>query len=50
MAEVLFELDREDEARAQFDALRRDRPSSPMPYHMAAELLEERAEYQEALT
>jgi tetratricopeptide (TPR) repeat protein len=50
MAEVLFELDREDEARAQFDVLRRDRPSSPMPYHMAAELLEERTEYQEALT
>ncbi|HWE91292.1 MAG TPA: SEC-C metal-binding domain-containing protein [Pseudonocardiaceae bacterium] len=50
MAESLFDLDRDDDARAQFDALRRDRPPSPMPYHLAAELLEERGDYQDSLT
>lgn len=50
LADVLFDLGRADGARDQLDALQRDRPPSPAPYHLAAELLEERAEYQEALT
>ncbi|QUH05569.1 tetratricopeptide repeat protein [Saccharopolyspora erythraea] len=50
MAEVLFDLGRDDEARAQLDALRHQRPPSPVPYHLAAELLEERADHQNSLT
>jgi tetratricopeptide (TPR) repeat protein len=49
-ADVLFDLGRVDEARAQLAALRQCRPPTPTPYLLAAELLEERAEYQEALT
>jgi tetratricopeptide (TPR) repeat protein len=50
LAGVLFDLDRVEEAQVQLDALRRERPSSPSPYHLAAELLEERGAHQEALT
>ncbi|GLY70904.1 tetratricopeptide repeat protein [Amycolatopsis taiwanensis] len=50
LADVLFDLDRVDEARAQLDALRRERPSSPAPYHLAAELVESRDDLDEALT
>lgn len=39
LADVLFELDRAGEAEEQLDALWQDRPSSPAPYHVAAELL-----------
>jgi tetratricopeptide (TPR) repeat protein len=49
LAEILFELDRSDEARVHIDALRRDRPSSPSPFFLLAELFEERQEYDEAL-
>jgi hypothetical protein len=38
LADVLFDLDQADEARAQLDALRRERPSSAMPYQLTAEL------------
>jgi tetratricopeptide (TPR) repeat protein len=50
LAEVLFDLGRAEEGRAQLGVLRQQRPSSPMPYHLAAELLEERGEHQQALT
>ncbi|KAA2260089.1 SEC-C domain-containing protein [Solihabitans fulvus] len=50
LADVLYELDRADEAEAQLVALRTERPASPAPYHMAGELMEEREAYQEALT
>ncbi|SDF60835.1 SEC-C motif-containing protein [Lentzea fradiae] len=50
LAEVLFDLDQAEDAFAQLDELRRERPSSPAPYHLAAELLEERGELQQALT
>lgn len=50
LADLLFELGRDDEARAQLDALRKNRPNSAMPFHLAAELMEERGAYKEALT
>lgn len=50
LADVLFDLDRVEQARAQLDTLRRERPSAPAPYHLAAELLEERGALDEALT
>jgi tetratricopeptide (TPR) repeat protein len=50
LAEVLFDLDRAEEAHTQLDALRAERPPSPMPYHLAAELLEDRGELEQALT
>lgn len=50
LAQVLFDLDRVEQAQAQLDELRHQRPSSPAPYHLAAELLEDRGEYQQALT
>ena len=50
LAEVLFDRGRVDEAWAQLDALRRVRVASPAPYHMAAELLEERGAVEQALT
>lgn len=50
LADVLFDLDRGEEAHAQLDALRRERPSSPIPYYLAAELLESRDDLDEALT
>jgi len=50
LAEVLFDLGQDEEARAQLDALRATRPSSPVPWHMAAELLEHRGELDQALT
>lgn len=50
LADVLFDLDRDDEARAQLETLRRERPSSPAPYHLAAELAEARNDLDEALT
>lgn len=49
LADLLFELDRVDEAAAQLAALRRERPASVLPYHMAAELLEYRGDLNEAL-
>jgi tetratricopeptide (TPR) repeat protein len=49
LADLLFELDRADEAAAQLAALRRERPTSVMPYHIAAELLEDRGDLNEAL-
>ncbi|MEV1116736.1 tetratricopeptide repeat protein [Actinosynnema sp. NPDC049800] len=50
LADVLFALDRVEQAEAQLDTLRRERPPSPAPYHLAAELLEERGSLDEALT
>jgi len=50
LADVLFDLGRGDEAHAHLHALRQQRPPSPGPYHLAAELLEDRGEYQHALT
>ncbi|RZQ64112.1 SEC-C domain-containing protein [Amycolatopsis suaedae] len=50
MAEFLFALDREAEARTQLAELRQSRLPSPIPHHLAAELLSQRGEYQEALT
>ncbi|MCX4093795.1 SEC-C metal-binding domain-containing protein [Nocardia sp. alder85J] len=50
LAEILFDLDRDADANAQLDALRQDRINSAAPYHMAAELLEERGDLQQALT
>ena len=50
LANLLFGLDRDEQARAQLDALRRERPSSPSPYHLAGELLEELGALQESLT
>jgi tetratricopeptide (TPR) repeat protein len=50
LADVLFDLDRVEEAQVQLNTLRRERPSSPAPCHLAAELLEERGAHQEALT
>lgn len=49
LADLLFELHRDDEAAAQLAALRRERPASVMPYHLAAELLEHRGDLREAL-
>lgn len=49
LADVLFDLGRTDEARAQLDLLRADRPGVS-PCVLAGELLEEREDYQEALT
>lgn len=49
LAEVLFDLGRDQEARAQLDALRAARPMSPVPWHMAAELFEHRGELDQAL-
>jgi tetratricopeptide (TPR) repeat protein len=48
-SDMLFDLDRVDEAREALAALRSLRPPSAGPYHMAGELLEERGEFQEAL-
>ncbi|XVS65911.1 tetratricopeptide repeat protein [Actinosynnema sp. CA-299493] len=50
LADLLFDLDRVEEARAQLDTLRRERPPSASPYHLAAELLEARGALEEALT
>ncbi|ROP37807.1 tetratricopeptide repeat protein [Saccharothrix texasensis] len=50
LADLLFGLDRVEEARAQLDTLRRERPPSASPYHLAAELLEERGALDESLT
>ena len=49
LAEVLFGLGQDEEARAQLEALRAARPMSPVPWHMAAELLEHRGELDQAL-
>lgn len=49
LADVLFDLDRTEEARAQLDMLRADRPGVSTCV-LAGELLEEREEYQDALT
>ncbi|HEX5401629.1 MAG TPA: SEC-C domain-containing protein [Pseudonocardiaceae bacterium] len=49
LADLLFELDRVEEAAAQLAALRRERPASVMPYHLAAELVEDRGDLNEAL-
>lgn len=50
LADVLFGLGRDDEARAQLDSLRQSRPASPAPYHLAAELLEAFDDLEQALT
>lgn len=50
LAEVLFDLDRAADADTQLDALRHSRTDSPVPCHMAAELLEQRGDYRQALT
>ncbi|MCE7006417.1 SEC-C domain-containing protein [Kibdelosporangium philippinense] len=50
LVEVLFDLDQIEQAQAQLDELRHQRPSSPTPYHLAAELLEDRGQHQQALT
>jgi hypothetical protein len=50
LADVLFDIGRDEEARVQLEALRAARPSSPMPWHMGAELLEHRGELDQALT
>jgi SEC-C motif len=49
LADVLFDIGRDEEARTQLGALRASRPSSPMPWHMGAELLEHRGELDQAL-
>ena len=49
LADVLFDLDRVEAAQAQLDELRQQRPSSPTPFHLAGELLEDRGEHQQAL-
>jgi tetratricopeptide (TPR) repeat protein len=49
LAEVLFELGRDDEARAQLDSLRKDWPDSPDPLHDAALLMRRRGEFDQAL-
>ncbi|MCP2248285.1 tetratricopeptide repeat protein [Lentzea aerocolonigenes] len=49
MAEILFRLGREDEARAQLDALRKSWPESSEVLHDVAFLLEKRGELEEAL-
>lgn len=50
LADVFFDLGRDEQAQAQLEALHRNRPPSPDPFHMAAELLEERGEHKHALT
>jgi hypothetical protein len=50
LADVLFDIGRDEEARVQLAALRAAPPSSPMPWHMGAELLESRGELDQALT
>lgn len=50
LAEVLFDLDRADDAWTQLDGLRRDRIDSAAPYHLAGELMEERGDHRQALT
>jgi tetratricopeptide (TPR) repeat protein len=50
LAEVHFDRGDTAQAQAQLDELRHQRPPTPMPYHLAAELLEERGEAQQALT
>jgi hypothetical protein len=50
LADLLFDLDRTDQAQAQLDDLRRERPAAPVPYHLAAELLEGRGELVQALS
>lgn len=50
LAEVLFDLGRTEEAQACLDELRSERLASPVPYHLAAELLEHCGELQQALT
>lgn len=49
LAEVLFDLGQAEQAQAHLDELRHQRPSSPVPYHLAAELLEHRGELPQAL-
>ena len=49
LADVLFDLNQDDDAQAQLAELRRERPTSPMPYHLAGELLEARGDLQQAL-
>ncbi|WP_116199451.1 SEC-C domain-containing protein [Amycolatopsis circi] len=50
LAEVLFDLGRAEQAQTQLDELRCEQLSSPVPYHLAAELLEHLGELQQALT
>jgi tetratricopeptide (TPR) repeat protein len=49
LADLLFELDRTGEAEAQLAALRQEGPASAMPYYLAAELVEECGDLDEAL-
>lgn len=50
LAEAMFALGRDDDAVAALAQLREQRPSSPMAYQLAAELMNERGAHQEALT
>jgi len=49
LADLLFDLGRDEEAYAQLEHLRAARPSSPAPCQVAGELLEERGELAAAL-
>ncbi|MFD2468120.1 SEC-C metal-binding domain-containing protein [Amycolatopsis silviterrae] len=48
LAEVLFDLGRTEQAQAQLEELRSQPLSTPVPYHLAAELMEYRGELPEA--
>ena len=50
LADLLFEIDRADEAQEQLDLVQHEKPMSPLPYHHAAELLEERGDLGSAQT
>jgi tetratricopeptide (TPR) repeat protein len=50
LADLYFRLGRDEQAHAELDTLRQNRPASPSPYHLAGELMEERGDLQEALT
>ncbi|GAB2844010.1 tetratricopeptide repeat protein [Lentzea nigeriaca] len=49
LAEVLFDLGQDGEARAQLRALRKTWPDSPDPYEQAGDLMCRRGEFEEAL-
>jgi hypothetical protein len=49
LAEVLFELGQDDEARAALRALRKTWPDYPEPYEQAGDLMRKRGELEEAL-
>ncbi|HEX8866565.1 MAG TPA: tetratricopeptide repeat protein [Lentzea sp.] len=49
LAEVLFDLGQDDEARAQLRAMRKTWPDVPDPYAQAGDLMRKRGELEEAL-